>query len=223
MTTKRDNAYAWVTWLSRIMSGDDSCQWARWFKIHYQDYEKAPSDFDTVGWLVRHTRLVNEQADIYQADDWTVTLENQNAFKLDWYLSDEKTKVVLSGKPDIVARRGKDVLIIDAKTGKPKISDRFQVLLYMMFQEFEHWAGFLKPAEKAAIASLPEISGLLVYKDYSAQSIPNSMLDEDFRNSLSYWLNIVAANDMPRRVPSKPECRFCDITAADCPDRIEVE
>lgn len=220
-TELRDEPYAWVTWLSRIMSGDDSCQWARWFKIHHKNYPKPPSDFDTVGWLVKHTRLLNDEAGKYEAKDWAVTLEDQNAFKLDWYLSGGITKVILSGKPDLIARRGKQVLIVDAKTGKPKISDRFQVLFYMMFQEFDYWGGFLKPDDPEMIMSLPEISGVIVYSDHE-EPIPNSMLNEDFRETLAYWLDIVAGDDPPRRVPSKSECNFCDITKADCPERIEA-
>ncbi len=222
MTEQRDNAYAWVTWLSRIMSGDDSCQWARWFKIHYTDYQKAPSDFDTVGWLIRHTRLVNDQVDKTEAEGWNVRIEEQNAFKLDWYLSND-AQVTLSGKPDIVARRDNEICIIDAKTGQPKISDRFQVLLYMLFQEFIYLSGFQNPKHPDVSENMPDIWGLLVYADHPAQVIPNSMLDGDFRDALPYWLEIVAGADAPRRVPSVPECRFCDITAADCPDRIEVK
>ncbi len=219
MTVKRDNLYVWVTWLSRIMSGDDSCLWSRWFKINHQGYEKAPNDFDTVGWLTAHTKLVNELADQYETAGWSITIEDQNAFKMDWYLTDN-TPVIISGKADIIAKRegAEIVLIIDAKTGKPKISDRFQVLLYMLFEELNFLRGFAKPQK----AEIPLIEGLIVYADYSPQKIPARMLDRKFRDTVTYWLDIIAGVQ-PRRVPSKPECRFCDITAADCPDRIEVE
>ncbi len=224
MTIKRDNLYVWVTWLSRIMSGDDSCLWSRWFKINHQGYEKAPNDFDTVGWLIRHTELVNRLADEYESKGWSIRIEGQNAFKMDWYLTD-KTPVIISGKADIIGRNyaenygtpGNRILVIDAKTGKPKISDRFQVLLYMLFEEFEFLSGFAKPQE----ASIPLIEGLIVYADYSPQEIPARMLDTKFRDAVTYWLDIIAGV-VPRRVPSKSECRFCDITAADCPERIEA-
>ena len=33
----------------------------------------------------------------------------------------------------------------------------------------------------------------------------------------------LSADKPPTRVPSRPECRFCDITAKDCPDRVDSD
>ena len=135
--TKRETPYVWVTWLTKLMSGEDSCQWARWFRIHYEGYEKMPSDFDSVGWNMRHTRLLNETANKWEDEGWSVKIEGENKFSMDWYLTD-KTHLILGGKPDIVARRidGDQITfnIIDCKTGKPRLSDRFQVLTYIYDQ-----------------------------------------------------------------------------------------
>ena len=56
MATKRDGVFVWITWLSRVMAGEQNCEWASWFKAHYENYDKAPSDFDTVKWNIEHTR-----------------------------------------------------------------------------------------------------------------------------------------------------------------------
>ena len=55
MATKRDGVFVWITWLSRVMAGEQSCEWASWFKAHYENYHKAPSDFDTAKWNIEHT------------------------------------------------------------------------------------------------------------------------------------------------------------------------
>ena len=45
MPTPREFPYIWATWLPRLLVGDRSCEWAVWFKAHYQDFERQPSDF----------------------------------------------------------------------------------------------------------------------------------------------------------------------------------
>ena len=46
----RESVYIWVTWLSRLLMGDASCEWATWYRSHHIGYEKAPSDFDMARW-----------------------------------------------------------------------------------------------------------------------------------------------------------------------------
>lgn len=40
MAMARNSPYVWVTWLTKILAGEQSCEWASWFKAHYQDFEK---------------------------------------------------------------------------------------------------------------------------------------------------------------------------------------
>jgi hypothetical protein len=47
-------------------------------------------------------------------------------------------------------------------------------------------------------------------------------LTPDFEEQINYFLDILDSPDPPMRVPSAEECRFCDLTKEDCPDRIEV-
>ena len=53
LTGKLDLSYpsslqplSWITWLPRLLTGENSCEWAIWFKAHFQDWTKPPSDFD---------------------------------------------------------------------------------------------------------------------------------------------------------------------------------
>ena len=58
MTRRRSGPYIWVTWLSRLLVGDRSCEWSSWFKAHHRYYDRMPSDFDaftSIFWrMARH-------------------------------------------------------------------------------------------------------------------------------------------------------------------------
>ena len=60
MPQRREHPYIWATWLPRLLTGENSCEWAIWFKAHYQDWTRQPSDFDQAKWVLDHTALVNE-------------------------------------------------------------------------------------------------------------------------------------------------------------------
>ena len=47
--------YIWATTLAKLLTGENSCEWAAWFKAHYQNWQKQPSDFDSTGWMLQHT------------------------------------------------------------------------------------------------------------------------------------------------------------------------
>jgi hypothetical protein len=133
------------------MAGEQSCEWATWFKAHYENYDKAPSDFDSVKWNVEHTlqlrRLRLERGKLGER----VFLEGENAIRLTL-----PSGVVLAAKLDLITRPSEmvivgepelitppDVLptgddawqpkIYDVKTGKERCSDRIQVMLSMHF------------------------------------------------------------------------------------------
>ena len=71
MTIRRDNVYVWVTWLSRLLVGDASCEWASWFKAHHSGYAKPSRDFNLSTWKMHHTRLLNEVRDRLEANGHT--------------------------------------------------------------------------------------------------------------------------------------------------------
>ena len=65
-----------------------------------------------------------------------------------------------------------------------------------------------------------EFRGHVIYPDGNVQ-IPVSGMDNRFVDRLGSLIRRLADETPARRVSSGSECRFCDITAADCPDRIE--
>ena len=97
------------------------------------------------------------------------------------------------------------------KTGQERPWHRYQLMIYMY----------------ALPRAMPEfrdarIAGEIIYPDRT-QRVPQGSIDQAFVRDLGSLIRRIAAPEPPHRVPSAPECRFCDITAADCPSRVEDE
>ena len=201
----RENPYIWVTWLAKLLAGESSCEWSAWFRAHYQDWAKPPSDFNQAQWMLDHTALVNQARESREKLDYTVFTEGQNSFRL------RGRAATVAGKPDLIAVKGGDAVIIDAKTGKPGPAHSAQLLIYMygLPRALEQYRGV-------------EFRGHVIYPDANVQ-IPASGLDSKFVENLGGLIRRLASETPARRVPSGPECRFCDITAGDCPERVEEE
>ena len=58
------------------------------------------------------------------------------------------------------------------------------------------------------------------YRDHTV-GIPAEAVDDQFVQNLGALIRRLSADKPARRVPSPQECRFCDITAADCPERVD--
>lgn len=206
MTIARVSPYLWTTWLSKLLVGESSCEWAGWFKAHHRYYAKAPSDFDEVAYRMNHTALLSKVRLEFEAMGRKVFVEQQNWFSL----PGKKTGASLEGKPDIIAVAEAGT-ICDVKTGQPKISDVIQVMIYMY----------------AVPRALPKYSGmkfdgLVVYKDHRV-TIPAEAIDDTFRANLGSLIQRLVSSEEANKVPSKSECGFCDLTKADCQDRVEDE
>ena len=52
-------------------------------------------------------------------------------------------------------------------------------------------------------------------------SIPAESVDDAFEARLVDFMQKMTSPVPPRRVPSGPECGFCELTDADCPEKIE--
>ena len=66
------------------------------------------------------------------------------------------------------------------------------------------------------------IAGEIIYPNRT-QRVPQGGVDQGFVRDLSALIRRIAAPEPPHRVPSMAECRFCDITAADCPERVDAD
>ena len=56
MAQRREHPYICATWLPRLLTGENSCEWAVWFKAHDLNWDRAHSDFDQSRWLISHRR-----------------------------------------------------------------------------------------------------------------------------------------------------------------------
>ena len=203
MPQRREHPYIWATWLPRLLTGENSCEWAVWFKAHHQNWTRRPSDFNQAQWLLHLTALLNEQKAQWTASGHDVLVEGQNTFRL------RGQSATLSGKPDLMVVRDNDALIIDVKTGKEQPWHAVQVMIY----------------QYAIPRALPQYKGMrmageVVYPTRTVK-VPMGALPGQFIEDLGAHIRRLAADKPAQRVPSPQECRFCDISAADCPERVE--
>jgi len=205
MTTPRTNPYIWVTWITGILSADKQCQWSAWFRAHYQDFARVPSTFDLATWKAAHGEMVRARAEQLRAEGWVVSVEDQNKFTL------RGVAATLGGVPDVVAVRGCQGLVVDCKSGKQRDSDFFQVLTYMRVLPVTH------PACKGV-----RLAGEVQYREMALRIEPEQLTHE-LRQLIRTVIERVGADEPPVKMPSYPECRFCDLTAADCPERVDRE
>ena len=64
------------------------------------------------------------------------------------------------------------------------------------------------------------LTGQVAYSDHLVD-IPATAVDEAFARNMGQLITRLASEMPARRVPSPGECRFCEITPADCPERAE--
>ena len=205
MAISRDKPYIWVTWLTKLLVGENSCEWAAWFRAHYTNFRRAPDDFDSAGWQMNHTALLNEVRDRLQTEGRTVFIEKQNRFVL------RGTSATLGGKPDLIALSGDKGVIYDVKTGQPSASDHVQVMTDM----------YAVPRALGQYRNMA-FDGVVAYRDYEV-SIPASAVDERFIDRLATLIRRISRAQPLTKTPSAMECGFCQISKEECPERVESE
>ena len=67
-----------------------------------------------------------------------------------------------------------------------------------------------------------KLRGQATYLDHTVR-IPAEAMDDQFIQNLGALIRRLAADKPPTRVPSRQECRFCDISAEDCPERVDSD
>ena len=118
MAVRRSEPYIWVTWLTKLLVGEESCEWGAWFKAHYERYDKVPDTFDRVEWQMKHTILLRKVCEKLESEGYTVLVERQNHLRLVG-----RSGIVVGGQPDLIGVKGESGLICDAKTGQERASD----------------------------------------------------------------------------------------------------
>ncbi len=194
----------WVTWLSKLITDELQCHWSVWFRTHYR-YEKLSSNFDSAKWNASHRTLLNHRISSLQTEGFTVYAEGENWFEV----TGRDYVIKVTGKPDIVAIRGEQVVVEDCKTGRKKNSDLYQILLYLL----------LLPVSATKYRGL-SLNGRLVYPD-SVMEIQNERVDQEFRGQFREAIATLSSTIPARKVPSLQTCQYCDISALYCPQRVE--
>lgn len=192
--------YIWVTWIAPLLAGELVCDWAVWFKAHF--YYERLGDFDAMKWQAEHGSLVRETREFLEVDDFIVTGEMENKMSL------KNSGIILAGQPDLVAVRSDETLVVDCKTGGPRASHRVQLLIYMVM------LAYVRPE----LRDRP-ISGILQYKSDQVL-VTAADADAAFHTQLRAAVHLVGGANIPIRRPSASECRFCNISKEDCPDRV---
>ncbi len=208
MTRERNGVYVWVTWLSKLMAGETTCQWSSWFKAHHTEYSRAPGDFQLAAWTAEHTRILDEVSKEREKQGETVYREGQNKF-----LAKRPSGLAVAGTPDLISMEPQTghCTVFDIKTGNPRQSDIIQVALYMMFLPYA--TGLYKGKK---------LDGCVVYKTGHSE-VPHPIIDDKFKKNVTYFLNILESSIAPSKLPSHTGCSWCDLTTDDCPERVDGE
>lgn len=210
MTRLRHNPYIHVTWVAKALVGDRSCLWATWFKANHEHYARVPSGFDSARWNMEHTDLMNELISELEGRGCEVFIEKQNDFKV----VSSRSGTLIHGVPDIIAvHPDGGATIYDAKTGQPSASHVAQVQLYM----------YLVPRAQNGRWRGTTFEGALVYPGGHEVTVPAESVNEAFIGRVTKFVQSMVSDKPARRVPSLAECRWCDLTRGDCPDRMESE
>lgn len=189
----RNQPYIHPSWLAKALAGDRQCLSSLHTQANFS-VPKADGDFDADGYKIKHQGLLVQYAQELRSQGYTVYTEDSNSFKV------TAGRAVISGTPDIVAIRGDEVLIVDAKTGQPRSSDQAQVLLYMLFVPVVKLHG---------IQQIPE--GRLVYQDFSAVEVHSSAVTEEFKQRVRDLVAMMRSPELPPVTPSARECRYCPV------------
>jgi CRISPR/Cas system-associated exonuclease Cas4 (RecB family) len=194
----RELPYFWITWLTPLLAGEDSCEYKVWIKAHYTDVAEKKDDFND--WKLKHTKLLNEIIAEYRVVADQVMTENQTSWQI------KGDTAVLSGKMDLVTINPN--LVIDAKAGKQKDSHALQVRAYLLAINMGALGKTLKQLE---------FNGELIYGSSASDPVYVPQPNQEFRDRL-FLLVKRLAGVKPPTTPSYQECKFCSII--DCADRI---
>ena len=203
MTYVRRERYLWLTWLSKLMAGETSCVWSPWYRVRIAGYKRTPSDFDADRWSAMHgvhlAKLIAER----EALGESVRRKSQNTFSLS-----VAPGLTLAGRPDLIAIApdGK-ITVYDVRTGLPRRTHVDQIMLAMLYlPKTQRYLG-------------QAIHGCVVYTSGSRVYLPASAMSQYFQEQAQEYIDVLNADSPPSRAPSPQECRLCDLTEEDCPER----
>ena len=200
---RSDGPCFWATWLTRLLSGEDSCDWAAWFRARYEDgsWRQMPSDLDRVGWQMAHTAAVIAARARWEA--WaTLCTPRIELFRPERGIG-QPGRPARPHRPQAgIARHHRR----EDREGPPPV---VQVMLYM-------YAVLRCIEEHRGVAFRGQGAHPAVVVD-----IPAEAVDGEFAGRLSLLLRKLGDSQPARRVPGPMECAYCPIiTTADWPERM---
>ena len=191
-------------WLAGLLAAEAHCEWASWFRVRHEDWEQRPMPgLSGLEWSVDYTQRLNRCIKLYEDQGYTVSNGGPNGYVL------SVGGAALSGRPDVIATKGGDCIVIDFPEGEPTRSHALQVMIHMyaLSMAVERFRGMA-------------LSGQLAYGRESVDILAASV-DREFIENMTELARRLAAGEPPARIPSPEECGACDITAADCPERMD--
>ena len=200
----------YVTWLAKLLSGENSCLFFVWFRSWHSAFDRVPQNRDFSEWNMRHTAHLHDLADKLEEEGCEVFLEGQNWFQA----KSEDSGSIINGKPDLIALNPDgSATIYDVKTGQPKASDEIHVKLYM----------FLLPLSGHRRWHGVSFNGCVVYADGTVKQIKADAITDEFKANLANFMRRIVSREPARHVPSERECGWCEVSSADCSERVERE
>jgi len=197
----RPSPYIWPTWLTKLLAAEESCWYKSWFKAT-RNYVKRedPSRADFFAeWTKKHDAITNKRVDRMRQDGWAVKVEDEGEFNL------RGSAATLAGKPDLVGIRDGAGLVIDAKAGKQRESDHWQVLIYKFALPLSWFPKSMR------------LDGEVQYKD---EAVAVRKLGGAEVEAITDAIKRVSAIETPPDpIPSTFECGRCDVDA--CKSRVE--
>lgn len=206
MPVPRNIPKTYVTWLSKLLSGDNACLFFAWFRSWHSVFKKVPQDRDFTEWNINHTLHLHNLADRLEEQGCRVFLEGQN-----WFETQGKSShSIVNGKPDLIALNPDgSATIYDVKTGQPRASDEIQVKLYM----------FLLPLSEHLRWQGVSFDGCVVYADGTEKRTGADAITNEFKANVVTFMRRIVARKPAHHVPSAAGARSVRRTAQSASSR----
>ena len=204
-TQHRDTPYTWSTTVAKLLGRSAFCRWSTWLRTHFT-HARLPATVSLATWQLQHGAMQHAEAHRLKGNGYQVAVGPQNRWQMR-----NATGATLAGAPDLVARNDDgDVLIVNVYPHEPKSADTLDTLISVYALARQHPD---QPPPRAALlypGGRQEIDA-----DTFTRELPA------LKQSLHGLMQIILDPDTPpERTPAWSECRYCDVSPSDCPERI---
>ena len=189
----RPRKYVYPTWITKLLAGESRCWYSAWYKSNFK-YQKKADDPERAAFFAeyneKHDTIVRHRALAMKLEGWVVKTEEP--FRVAGKAGD------ISGRIDIVGMKGDEALVVEVKSGRPRQSDHFQALLYVLLLPLDWLRGF-----KTVRGEVEYLGGTVGVKPLTPED----------RAKISDALKSVMGGEPLPAVPSEKECLYCDVVS----------